>query len=252
MATLEADGISVGYRNHLVVQNVSLTLDPGEFLSLIGPNGAGKTTLLSALGGQLRIRSGSLRYDGQTITTWSADRRARAGIGRSFQAIHLFPNLTAEQNVRLAVQATRKLHVRDWLWQTRSDVLDATKNTLSAVGLEHVAPIIAKSLSHGDKRKLELAMLLALQPRILLLDEPTAGMSLTEAPKMLDLIEQLKSLRQYAIILVEHKVDVVMKLSDRIMVLNQGKVLAEGSPSEVMKNPEVTQAYLGGSHGSTA
>ncbi|PWI57557.1 hypothetical protein BM613_08020 [Sulfoacidibacillus thermotolerans] len=246
MTILEAIEISIGYRGHQVIENASLKLDQGQFVSLIGPNGAGKTTLLNALGGQLRIQTGDIQFEGKSIANWSADRRARAGIGRSFQAVHLFPNLTTEQNIQLAVQAKRRLRLHHLLGKVDQEVTAATRQILNEIGLLHVARVAAKALSHGDKRKLELAMLLSLQPRVLLLDEPTAGMSMTETPMMLKLIAQLKATGHYAILLVEHKIDMVMQLSDRIVVLHQGHILAQGTPSEVMNDQEVTNAYLGG------
>lgn len=252
VTVLEAENITVGYGALKVIQNVSFRLTGGEFMSLIGPNGAGKTTLLGALGGQLPIQHGHILYNEERIERWRGDRRARAGIGRSFQAIHLFPNLTAAEHIRLAIQGKRRFRFRDYMGSVAPTVDAQVADQLEQVGLSHVAHQPACELSHGDKRKLELSMLLATEPQVLLLDEPTAGMSLAEAPTMLNLIADLKATGRYAILLVEHKMDVVMRLSDRVLVLHQGQLLLDGSPSEVMASPEVAAAYLGGHHGSIA
>jgi len=252
VSVLDLQHVSVGYGNFQVIRDVSLSLAEGEFLSLIGPNGAGKTTLIHTLSGGLVVTAGEVHYEGQDITRWRADRRARAGIGRSFQRANLFPNISVLENVKLAVLAQRGVRIQQ-IWQkTKSDVGDAAFESLRRVGLEKLAQVAAVSLSHGDKRKLELAMLLVQQPRVILLDEPTAGMSLAEAPGILDLIAELKETKRYAIVLVEHKLEVVMRLSSRVAVLNQGELLTEGSPEQVMANPEVERAYLGGRHDSSA
>lgn len=252
MAIIELDHIAVGYGSFRVIEDVSLTLEQGEFLSVIGPNGAGKTTLIGAVGGGLPVLEGRVLYEGRDITAWKADKRARAGIGRSFQKTHLFPNLSTLDNVKLAVQARHGIKLRQLLSHVHRTVLEEAYEGLHQVGLEDHADQTAASLSHGDKRKLELAMLLALQPKVLLLDEPTAGMSLAEAPAILDLIAELKGTGRYSMILVEHKLEVVMRLSDRVVVLHQGGLLAEGTPQEVMANPEVERAYLGGHHGNAS
>lgn len=252
MAILQLDHVSVGYGSFSVIRDVSLTLAEGEFLSLIGPNGAGKTTLIHAMSGELPASAGAVRLNGNDITRWKADERARAGIGRSFQKTNLFPDLSVLENVRLAVLAHRRIRLHQVFKRTSREVDSEALATLEQVGLERLAHTSAASLSHGDKRKLELAMLLVLHPRVILLDEPTAGMSLAEAPAILDLIQALKDSGQYAIVLVEHKLEVVMRLSDRVAVLNQGALLTVGSPEDVMANPEVEAAYLGGRHDSTA
>ncbi|WDL99349.1 ATP-binding cassette domain-containing protein [Alicyclobacillus sp. ALC3] len=229
-----------------------MAVGEGEFVSLIGPNGAGKTTLINAMSGTLRPLAGRVLYDGVDITNWKADARARAGIGRSFQRTNLFPDLDALGNVKLAVLGARGVKLRQALRRTPEDVWERSEQALAAVGLSKLAQTPASALSHGDKRKLELAMLLALAPRVILLDEPTAGLSLAEAPQILDLIHQLKDSGRYAMVLVEHKMEVVMRLSNRVAVLHQGTLLTVGSPDEVMANPEVEAAYLGGRHDTTA
>lgn len=252
MATvLSLDEVCTGYGRHRVVESVSLTVQEGEFISLIGPNGAGKTTLLSAVSGDLPVSSGRIWFAGREVTHWRADRRARAGIGRTWQKTNLFPHLAAIDNVRLAVEARRQGGIRK-LFSTRSaDTLSTAWQQLEVVGLSDQAHKSTRLLSHGDKRKLEVAMILAVQPQLLLLDEPTAGMAAAEVPIMLNLIEALKAQQRFSILLVEHKIDVVMRLSDRIIVLQQGALLADGSPAEVMANEEVQAAYLGGKRHAT-
>ncbi|WAH36174.1 ABC transporter ATP-binding protein [Alicyclobacillus dauci] len=252
MAELTLDRISVGYGKTRIINGVTLALQDGEFVSLIGPNGAGKTTLLNGISGQLPIVEGRLIYGGVDITRWRPDRRARGGLGRSFQTTHLFPNLTALENVALAVQAHRRVRLRSLFSAIPATVDQTSRHYLEMVHLSDALHQTARSLSHGDKRKLEFAMLLAIQPKILLLDEPTAGMSVSEVPAILDLVAELKVTGDYAIILVEHKIDVVMRFSDRIAVLNHGELLAEGTIEDVLANKEVERAYLGGHHGGIA
>ncbi len=246
--TLQAENISVSYGQVHVLKHVTLRLMAGECLSLIGPNGAGKTTLMGALSGGVPVTSGRVLLNGQDVTAWRADKRARAGIGRSFQTTHLFPTLTTLENVYLAVQAREGTKALDYFRRVRKRLLDEAESRLEEIQLIANRDKPAGTLSHGDKRKLEVAMLLALKPNVLLLDEPTAGMAVSEVPGMLELVDALKAQRAYAIVLVEHKIDAVMRLSDRIVVLHQGQVLADGEPHEIMHNADVAQAYLGGRH----
>jgi branched-chain amino acid transport system ATP-binding protein len=249
---LQAENISVSYGPVHVLKHVSLRLMVGECVSLIGPNGAGKTTLMGALSGGVPVTGGRVLLNGQDVTAWRADKRARAGIGRSFQTTHLFPTLTTLENVYLAVQAREGTNAWDYLRRVRKRLLDEAESRLEQVQLTAHRDKPSGTLSHGDKRKLEVAMLLALKPNVLLLDEPTAGMAVSEVPGMLQLIDALKAQRAYAMVLVEHKMDVVMQLSDRIVVLHQGQVLAEGEPDEMMHNADVAQAYLGVRHETRA
>jgi branched-chain amino acid transport system ATP-binding protein len=244
-AVLEVEGLVAGYGPVPVVNEVSLTLSEGEFLSLIGPNGAGKTTLMNTLSGLLPVRAGRVRLEGRDVTRWTVDERARAGMGRSFQKTHLFPRLTALDNVRLAVQARRRVRLRDmWSgWDARAQ--REAYEFLEAAGLADTAHRLAAELPHGGKRRLELAMLFALQPRVLLLDEPTAGMGVEEADGVMRVIEGWRRDRRCSVMLVEHKIDMVMRLSDRVAVLHRGRLLASGSPEAVMSDPEVEAAYLG-------
>jgi branched-chain amino acid transport system ATP-binding protein len=225
---------------------LSIRIEEGEFVSLIGPNGAGKTTLLSAISGQIPLMNGRIMFDGQDITKWPVYRRAKAGICRSYQITHVFPNLPVLENVKLAVHGRRGVGLKDFVRFNRKQTEQAAFRYIEMVELSREVMKPARLLSHGDKRKLEIAMLLALEPKVLLIDEPTAGMSVNEVPAMLKLLQNLRSQGRYFIVLVEHKLDVVMSLSDRIVVLQQGALLAEGSPKQVLENPIVQSAYLGG------
>jgi branched-chain amino acid transport system ATP-binding protein len=240
------ENAEVGYGDYRVIRSLSIRFEEGEFVSLIGPNGAGKTTLLSAISGQIPLMNGRIMFDGQDITKWPVDRRAKAGIGRSYQITHVFPNLSVLENVKLAVNGRRGVGLKDLVRFTGKQTEQAALRYIEMVELSREAMKPARLLSHGDKRKLEIAMLLALEPKVLLLDEPTAGMSVNEVPAMLNLLQNLRSQGRYFIVLVEHKLDVVMSLSDRIVVLQQGALLAEGSPKQVLENPVVQSAYLGG------
>ncbi|QQE77518.1 ABC transporter ATP-binding protein [Alicyclobacillus sp. SO9] len=246
----EVDEVSAGYQSMLVLDNVSLSFAKGELVSIIGPNGAGKTTLISVMSGELPIWNGCIRYNERDITKAGFDARARMGIGRSFQRTNLFPGLSALENVVVAVQARRRVHIRQMLQRRDRSIAAEADTLLTRVGLSQLGGTRAAELAHGDKRKLEMAMLLALKPEILLLDEPTAGMSMEETKVILALVTELRQSRKYTIVLVEHKLDVVMRLSDTVAVLHQGSVLATGKPEEVMHNPKVEEAYLGGYHGN--
>lgn len=244
--------IAVGYGRSQVIQGVSLKLASGQCMALIGPNGAGKTTLLNAVSGQRPLTHGQIHYNGSDITHWKAHRRARLGIGRSFQTTHLFAQLSALDNVALAISARQRIGWTQLLSRIPRSTAEQARAFLTEVHLGHDAAKPAHLLSHGDKRKLELAMLLALEPGLLLLDEPTAGMALSDVPAMLDILARLKDSGRYAMLLVEHKLDAVFRLADQIAVLQTGTLLAVGAPGEIISNPQVQAAYLGGSHGTTA
>jgi len=249
LAILELENIAVGYGRFHVIEDVSLSLHEGEFLSIIGPNGAGKTTLIGAMSGALPTSGGRIMYANKDVTHWKADKRARAGIGRSYQKTHLFPNLSARANVQLAIQARCGVPLRQVLSRVPEEIHAEAAEGLQQVGLDAHANLSPAAFPTGDKRKVDLALLLAMQPRVLLFDGPTAGMSLAEAPAILDLIAGLKVSGRYSVVLVEHKLEVVMRLSDRVAVMHQGALLTAGSPADVMANPDVERAYLGGSHG---
>ncbi|MCY0902634.1 MAG: ABC transporter ATP-binding protein [Firmicutes bacterium] len=244
--------VRVDYGETTIIHDVSLTLRRGMSMALVGPNGAGKTTLLHAISGHRPLRAGRVTFAGQDVTRWSVDQRARIGIGRSFQGIHLFPHLTALASVTLAVAARQGTLLGRLFSRVPRQWVEEAHTYLAQTALSHQANKTASAMSHGDKRKLELAMLLALRPAVLLLDEPTAGMALAEVPTMLALLEEIKASGAYAILLVEHKLDVVFRLCDEVVVLQQGSILAQGSARDVMADERVQAAYLGGTHGDSA
>lgn len=244
---LEARDLTVHFGGQTAVNRVSLKVYEQEFKSIIGPNGAGKTTLFNLLSGQLKPVAGTILYKGEDITGLSPYMRTRKGIGRSFQLTNVFPNLTVFENVRLAVQSQMgiRYEMRKVFTQYR-EVLDKTWEVLRLVLLEDEADQLAKNLSHGDQRKLEIACILALDAELLLLDEPTDGMSVEEVPAILEVIEKIKEEHNKTILLIEHKMDLILHLSDTVTVLYNGEFLAEGTPEEIMENETVQSAYLGG------
>jgi len=229
------------------VDHVSLDVPPRSLKSIIGPNGAGKTTLFNLLSGQYRASEGRIAFKGRDITTWSAARRTRAGIGRSFQLTNIFPTLSVLENVRLALQARAGLFYNAWRsYRALPGLEDRAWEILETVllGAKWQAP--ASQLAHGEKRKLEVGILLALDAEVLLLDEPTAGMSLEEAPAIIALVEGIRRRRDRTVLLVEHKIDMIMALSDSIAVLKDGRLIADDSPEAISRNADVQAAYFGG------
>lgn len=244
---IETSDISIIFGGHKAVDAVNMSVPKNHFKSIIGPNGAGKTTFFNLLSGQLRPTSGRLFLKGEDITNLSAVMRTRKGIGRSFQITNVFPNLTVFENVRLAVQSQAGLryqmlnHFRKY-----KEIEVDTSKWLEMALLASKAGTLARNLAHGEKRKLEIAMLLALNTEVLLLDEPTAGMSLEDVPAILDVIKKIKETGSRTILLIEHKMDMILDLSDSVMVLYNGTLLADGTPEEIMQNETVQTAYLGG------
>jgi branched-chain amino acid transport system ATP-binding protein len=236
----------------VAVNDVSLRFERGALHSIIGPNGAGKTTFFNLLTGKYRPTSGTVMYKGEDITRQPVFQRARRGIGRSFQITNIFPNLTVLENVRLSAQALSPINFRFFRTALSYDqYVRRAYEVLEMVGLSDSALLPANALPHGGKRKLELAILLAADPELLLLDEPTAGMASEQVP---ELIQTINALRQASrgtktIIMVEHNMNVVMNISDRITVMNLGSVLAEGAPAEIAANKTVQSVYLGELYG---
>jgi len=244
--TLETQDLTIRFGGHTAVDRVSCSFRPGELTAIVGPNGAGKTTYFNLISGQLRPSDGRILFDGRDITSLSAPLRTRAGLGRAFQLTNLFPNLSVEENVRLAVQAAHHVHydmLRPWI--LRRDLIAHANAILDKVALGSRRQAAASALSHGDQRKLEVALMMALEPKVFMFDEPTAGMSIDEVPVVLNLIAQLKEDKSKIILLVEHKMDVVRSLADRIIVLHNGQLVADGKPAEVIASPIVQEAYLG-------
>ena len=230
----------------MAVNSVSLKVRQGEFKSIIGPNGAGKTTLFNLVSGLLAPNRGSILFEGRDITRQSTFRRSQAGIGRSFQITTIFPNLSVLENVRVAVQS-RATHAFNFWRTTRAFPQDEERAyaILELVRLAGRELQPAQTLSHGDKRKLEIGILLATMPKLLLLDEPTAGMSRDEVPGIIEVVQNIKAVGNCTVMLVEHKMDMVMSVSDSVMVMHYGEMLADGSPQEIAQNEIVQSAYLG-------
>ena len=246
MVILETHHISKHFGGLRAVDGVSLRVEVGALHSIIGPNGAGKTTLFNLIGGNLKPTSGRITYKRRDLTHLPLHRVAHLGIGRSFQITNIFPNLTALENARLAAQAQGKDNFK--LWARASSFKryeEMAMRALTQVGLAAKAHVPASVLPHGDKRKLELAILLAPDPELLLLDEPTAGMASEQVPELMNVIQQIRVKGSKTVILVEHNMNVVMNVSDRITVMHQGRVLAEGTPKEIAGNEMVQEAYLG-------
>jgi branched-chain amino acid transport system ATP-binding protein len=244
--SLETRALTIRFGGHVAVDDVSCQFRPGQLTAIVGPNGAGKTTYFNLISGQLRASRGQVILNGVDITALSPPKRARLGIGRAFQLTNLFPGLSVFENVRLAVQAAAGVEY-DMLepWGARQDLIDRAEAVLEEVALSARQDSLAAALSHGDQRKLEVALMIALKPSVFMFDEPTAGMSVDEAPVVLDLIARLKSDEAKTILLVEHKMDVVRSLADRIIVLHNGRLMADGDPASIIASPIVQEAYLG-------
>jgi branched-chain amino acid transport system ATP-binding protein len=242
-ALLEANSVGKVFGRFTALRDVSARFEEGQLTAIIGPNGAGKSTFFNLLSGAFAPSSGSIRFAGQDITGMAQYRFARMGIAKSFQITNVFPKLDALENVRLAVQMRHKrldfLSSRARLTQIR----DEAHTLLQRVGLAEQSGKLARDMAHGQQRSLEIAMALACRPRLLLMDEPTAGMSPEETHTMMDLIAELATER--TIILVEHKMKLVLGLCQRLLVLHHGEFLAEGTPDDIRANAEVRRVYLG-------
>jgi branched-chain amino acid transport system ATP-binding protein len=231
----------------VAVDNVSIKVRKNTLHAIIGPNGAGKTTFFNLLSGNIEPTSGNVIYKGRNITHQPVHRTIHFGIGRSFQISNIFSNLTVFENVRLACQALGADNFKFWQAASAFKKNEArTWEVLERVGLKERANTFARTLPHGDQRKLELGMILAPDPEVLLLDEPTAGMAAEQVPELISLIQEIQQAGNKTVMLVEHNMNVVMSVSDMITVMHLGKVLAEGTPSEITANKEVQTAYLGG------
>jgi branched-chain amino acid transport system ATP-binding protein len=245
---IETVDLTIRFGGHTAVDTVNLEIHPHSFKSIIGPNGAGKTTFFNLLSGQYQPSEGKVLFKGKDITPLSPAIRTQMGIGRSFQLTHLFLSLTVLENVRLAIQSERKLGFNFWKhFLSFAELEDQAYSLLERVLLNTKWNVLAGNLTHGEQRKLEIAVLLALEPEVLLLDEPTAGMSLEEVPSILEILQGIKQKRDKTILLVEHKMDVLMALSDSIAVLHDGRLIADDTPEVISQNQVVQEAYFGGS-----
>jgi branched-chain amino acid transport system ATP-binding protein len=240
MAILETESLTKSFGALTAVSDVSLSIKAGTLHSIIGPNGAGKTTLFNLLTGSFPPTSGRILLDGRDITGTPAERVAHLGLARSYQRTTVFPAFSLLDNVWVSAFATGKSW-RGLLWRKAERYPEVTERARQALAK---ADVPAREISHGEQRQLELAIALAAAPRVLLLDEPAAGLSPEETRKMVSLVRTLKG--RYTIVLIEHKIDIIMSVSDRISVMHFGSLIAEGTPQEIQKNPEVRRAYLGG------
>jgi branched-chain amino acid transport system ATP-binding protein len=245
-ASLATRDLTVRFGGHVAVDGVTAEFYPGTLSVIVGPNGAGKTTYFNLISGQLAASSGSVFVQGRDVTRLGAARRTRLGVGRAFQLTSLFPHLSVMENVRLAVQSRAGIGLSMLsLWTGHTQVIERAEHYLERVALMPRRDALVGTLPHGDQRKLEVAILLALEPQVMMFDEPTAGMSVDEVPVVLDLIRRVKLDADKTVLLVEHKMDVVRSLADRILVLHNGALVADGPPLEVMQSKIVQEAYLG-------
>lgn len=243
---LETQRLRKEFGSLVAVSDVSIRIQRGTLHSIIGPNGAGKTTFFNLLSGKYRPTSGTVIYKGENITAMPFHKRSHIGIGRSFQITNVFPHLTVLENVRLAVQATSNRAFNFWgTVKNHPDLSERAIHVLQLVGLGHAIHRQAVVLPHGDKRKLELAILLAPDPEVLLLDEPTAGMASEQVPELMAIIASIRADQHKTVVMVEHNMNVVMGISDTITVMDQGGKLAEGTPEAVASNKTVQSVYLG-------
>jgi len=243
-ALLKVEGLTKRFGGVVASDDVVLDVAPGELHAIIGPNGAGKTTLIGQLAGEIVPDTGRIHFDGRDITALPVYDRSLIGLARSFQITSLFPNFTALQNVALAVQAHAGHSFHFWRdARTEAALREPARAALDRVGIGHRADAVVARMSHGEHRQIELAMALATKPRMLLLDEPMAGLGPDESARMVKTLRELK--RELTILLIEHDMEAVFALADRITVLVYGRVIASGDPASIRANAEVRQAYLG-------
>jgi branched-chain amino acid transport system ATP-binding protein len=246
MSFLEVDGVTKRFGSLVAVENVSLNIEQGELRAIIGPNGAGKTTFFNLISGLFAPTGGTIRFDGEDITQLDAARRVHRGMARTFQITDIFPELSAFENLRIAVEVAAGFRLRTWLSRHEAArVAERADELLDLVGMRSKADRLVGELAHGDQRAVEIALALALNPKILLLDEPTAGMGDQETYEITTLMRRLHKDHSFTIVLIEHDMRVVFHLADRITVLDQGRLLADGPPQEIAASAAVQAAYLG-------
>jgi branched-chain amino acid transport system ATP-binding protein len=246
MSVLEVNSVSKRFGSLVAVREVSLNVETGELRAIIGPNGAGKTTFFNLISGFFPPSTGTIAFDGRDITAVPAHQRVTLGIARTFQITEIFPELSVFENVRISAEVAEGFRLRPWISQAeKTRVRSRVEETLELTGLGAKSGRLVGELSHGDQRAAEIAMALALRPRLLLLDEPTAGMGDQETYEITQLIHRLHRDSNFTIVLIEHDMRVVFHLADRITVLDQGGLLADGSPQEIAANETVQAAYLG-------
>ncbi len=246
MSLLQVKNVSKHFGSLIAVNDISMMVEPGELRAIIGPNGAGKTTFFNLITGFVTPTSGSIIFDGQDVTHVPPARRVWSGMARTFQVTEIFPEMSVRENLRIPVEVASGLRLRAWLSRPDDvEIRERVVELLAMGGLADKAERPVGELSHGDQRATEIMMALALKPRLLLLDEPTAGMGDQETYDITQLIRKLHKDSKLTIVLIEHDMRVVFHLADRIMVLDQGKFLAEGTPAEIAANTAVQTAYLG-------
>lgn len=244
---IETKDLTIRFGGHVAVDHVNLQVAPFTLKSIIGPNGAGKTTFFNLLTGQYKATEGQVYLKGRDITKLGPAMRTRLGMGRSFQLTNIFPMLSVLENVRIAIQSRKGFGLNFWRnYLHFPETEDEAYAILKDVLLDDKWSAPASSLTHGEQRKLELAILISLEPQIFFLDEPTAGMSQEEVPAILEILEKIKAARNRTLLLVEHKMDMIMTLSDSIAVLQEGRLIADGDPDTIHQSREVQEAYLGG------
>ncbi len=249
MTLLKVDSATKRFGNLVAIEDVSLSVEPGELRAIIGPNGAGKTTFFNLVSGLFPPTSGAILFDGRDVTSLAPNQRVARGMARTFQITEIFPELSVAENIRVAAEIAAGYRLRPWLGRAARTGIDVRVAELLALGgLSDKADIRVGALSHGDQRATEIVMSLALRPRLLLLDEPTAGMGDQETYDIARLVRRLHRQTGLTIMLIEHDMRVVFNLADRIMVLAEGRVLAEGSPQEIADSDKVQAAYLGKAH----
>jgi branched-chain amino acid transport system ATP-binding protein len=246
VSLLRVNHVTRTFGSLVAVNDVSMTVEPGELRAVIGPNGAGKTTFFNLISGFFPPTAGTIEFDGRDITGWAADRRVAGGMARTFQITEIFPELSVRENLRIPVEVASGLRLRPWLGREQDARIHARVDELLEMGgLTAKADRLASELAHGDQRATEIMMSIALRPRLLLLDEPTAGMGDQETYDITRLVRRLHRDGKLSIVLIEHDMRVVFHLADRIMVLAEGAVLAEGTADEIAKDERVQAAYLG-------
>jgi branched-chain amino acid transport system ATP-binding protein len=246
MSLLEVKNATKSFGSLVAVRDVSLAVRQGELRAIIGPNGAGKTTFFNLISGFFPPTSGTVTFDGNDVTAFSVTKRVQLGMARTFQITEIFPELTVHENIRIGAEVAAGYRLRPWISRAETEKVERTiEETLALVGLSAKANRLVGELAHGDQRAAEIAMALTLRPKLLLLDEPTAGMGDQETYEATQLIRRLHRDSNFTIVLIEHDMRVVFHLADRITVLDQGKLLAEGTPQEIAANEAVQAAYLG-------
>ena len=245
MAILEAVGISKHFGGLMANNDISFAVEEGKITSIIGPNGAGKTTLFNLLTGLYKPDAGNVLFEGQDISGWPIYRIVNLGIVRSFQVLNIFNEISPSENIRLAVQSRKKRGLNFFRSAAGfDDINQETHAVLDEIGLTAVKDLPTKTLSYGDKRVLEIGIAMASRPKLLLMDEPTSGLPSSETERIKKFIKKISA--QLTVVVIEHDMDIVLTVSDIIIVLHQGRVIAQGTPKEIKANAEVQEAYLGG------